>query len=193
MNKIDSNGNKLSAAQLEYFKNTKVLDESGNLLIVYHGSPEDNLIGFDKGTIGNRGGKSNLHLGSGFYFTSYESDASFYGNVYAFYLNITNPYNISTNGFKDWQDEFVLNFKQQLIKDFNLVEYENNIEGLVGDEIQNTLIKNGYDGIIYGPKYIVAFEPEQIKSIGNKKPTSHNNVNEALVEMTIQNLLNECE
>ena len=34
----DSNGNKLSAAQQEYFKNSKVRDDDGNLMPMYHGS-----------------------------------------------------------------------------------------------------------------------------------------------------------
>lgn len=36
--KRDSEGNKLSDQQQEYFKNSKVRDEDGNLLVVYHGT-----------------------------------------------------------------------------------------------------------------------------------------------------------
>jgi hypothetical protein len=190
INNKDSNGNKLSAEQIEFFKNSKIVDENNNLMVVFHGSPLDTITSFDKNKIGARCGKSNLQFGSGFYFTRYEGSAGFYGNTFAFYLNIHNPYVVDTGGFKEYQDEFILNFKQHMVKDFNLLEYKNKEEGLVGDEIQNILTKNGYDGIIYGPEYIVAFEPNQIKSITNKKPTEHNNVNEALVEMTIRNLFN---
>ncbi len=37
---VDSDGNKLTQQQAEYFKNSKVRDEDGNLLKVYHGTSE---------------------------------------------------------------------------------------------------------------------------------------------------------
>ncbi|WP_369677788.1 ADP-ribosyltransferase-containing protein, partial [Klebsiella pneumoniae] len=44
---IDSDGNKLTQQQAEYFKKSKVRDENGNLLKVYHGTTE-NFTVFDK-------------------------------------------------------------------------------------------------------------------------------------------------
>ena len=37
---VDSDGNKLTQQQAEYFKNSKVRDDDGNLLKVYHGTSE---------------------------------------------------------------------------------------------------------------------------------------------------------
>ena len=37
----DSEGNELSDGQVEYFKNSKVRDGNGNLLVMYHGTEED--------------------------------------------------------------------------------------------------------------------------------------------------------
>lgn len=186
MNNIDSEGNKLSKEQMEYFKNSKIIDDSGNLLVVYHGTSSDVIDSFNKDRIGERSGKSHLQFGSGFYFTQYSGSASFYGNVFEFYLNICNPYIVNTNGYKEYQDEFILNFKQHLVDDFNLIEFKNNLDNLVGDDIQSVLINNGYDGIVYGPEYIIAFEPNQIKAITNRKPTTHDNINESLTEVLVK-------
>ena len=41
---VDSDGNKLTQQQAEYFKNSKVRDEDGNLLKVYHGTSESFTI-----------------------------------------------------------------------------------------------------------------------------------------------------
>ena len=43
----DSDGNTLSEQQAEYFKDSKIRDEDGNLLVVYHGSDADFTV-FDK-------------------------------------------------------------------------------------------------------------------------------------------------
>lgn len=37
----DSDGNELSKQQQEYFKDSKVRDENGNLLVMYHGTPNN--------------------------------------------------------------------------------------------------------------------------------------------------------
>ena len=37
---VDSDGNKLTQQQAEYFKNSKVRDDDSNLLKVYHGTSE---------------------------------------------------------------------------------------------------------------------------------------------------------
>ena len=85
----DSEGRELSAGQQEYFKDSKVRDENGNLLLVHHGTSADFTV-FDREKIGSTG----RFEGSGFNFTPSESRASSYansGNVMSGYLNITNP------------------------------------------------------------------------------------------------------
>ena len=47
----DSEGRKLSAAQAEFFKDSKVLDENGNLKRLYHGTPKFGFTVFDKGKL----------------------------------------------------------------------------------------------------------------------------------------------
>ena len=43
----DSDGNTLSEQQAEYFKDSKIRDENGNLLVVYHGTPNFGFTTFD--------------------------------------------------------------------------------------------------------------------------------------------------
>ena len=65
----DSQDNELSKEQQEFFKDSKVVDEEGNLLVVYHGTTWDFNI-FDKV-------KANVEndFGQGFYFTNSDYDA----------------------------------------------------------------------------------------------------------------------
>lgn len=60
----NSEGDELTEAQIEYFKNSKVRDENGNLLVVYHGTTADFNI-FDRAF-----GNSEGDFGRGFYFTT---------------------------------------------------------------------------------------------------------------------------
>ena len=83
----DSDGAALSQEQREYFKNSKVIDESGRLRVTYHGSP-NSFYTFDR----NRIGKGNDQFGAGFYFATNEEASRHYGdNIYKTYLNITKP------------------------------------------------------------------------------------------------------
>lgn len=65
----DSDGRELTKAQQEYFKDSKIRDDNGNLLVVYHGTPAGEFYTFDKAK-GNVEGD----FGSGFYFSNNESD-----------------------------------------------------------------------------------------------------------------------
>ena len=86
----DSAGNELSAEQQEYFKDSKVRDAEGNLLVVYHGSPSKFTV-FDHRKLNTHG---NAH-GRGFYFTETKGLAESYskadGQLLEGYLDIKNP------------------------------------------------------------------------------------------------------
>jgi hypothetical protein len=87
--KEDSDGRKLSEGQKEYFKNSKVIDEDGNLMVVYHGTPKPNFSVFKLG---------DGALGNGIYFAEskeYSKGFSFGSDPYEVYLNITNPYEVN--------------------------------------------------------------------------------------------------
>ena len=102
----DSNGNELSKEQQEFFKDSKVRDANGNLLVVYHGSPKGNTTIFDK----SKTSKDN-DMGQGIYFSTNINDANEYrrktnagdmgnsyrGKMYSAYVNIENPFVVSEN------------------------------------------------------------------------------------------------
>ena len=85
---IDNDGNKLSRQQREFFKYSKVVDENGNLLKVYHGTNADFTM-FDPRKFGKNG---NIAEGFGIYLTDNKDVAKAYGNkLMEAYANITNP------------------------------------------------------------------------------------------------------
>lgn len=140
----DSDGNQLTEAQQEFFKDSKVRDEDGNLRVVYHGSEADFTV-FDRTKA-----RTNMDI-QGSFFSPWDIDAGGYGGkVRAFYLNIKNPASESM-GYK------ALNkFKGQ------------NGAGIKAREYLESL---GYDGVNNGDEEYIAFYPEQIKEIANTNPT----------------------
>lgn len=175
-----------------WFGDSKVVDENGRPLVVYHGTPTGGFTEFDAGQSG-RAGDPGIR-GKGFYFSNNEGLADMYQTrpnhgrtgipqTYPVYLSIRNPY----DGNKD-------------------------VLGLLGrgtdtSEIRRKIESSGYDGVIYilpDGKNIefVAFNPNQIKSaIGNKGTFDPNNpsilempaddrVHNALVDMASLDILN---
>ena len=65
----DSEGNTLTEQQAEYFRDSKVRDENGNLLVVYHGTMTGDFTVFDASYANVEG-----DMGAGFYFTSDYAD-----------------------------------------------------------------------------------------------------------------------
>lgn len=66
----DNKGNALSEGQQEYFKNSKVRDEDGNLMVMYHGTMNAGFTVFDKSKANVEG-----NSGAGFYFSNQEADS----------------------------------------------------------------------------------------------------------------------
>ena len=88
---VDTNGRSLSEGQQEYFADSKVVDENGNLMVVYHGSPNE-FTEFKHEFIGSTGAAE----GKGFYFTNNRSMAEGYSrsndlHVLEGYLDIKKP------------------------------------------------------------------------------------------------------
>lgn len=83
----DSSGKQLSKAQAEYFKDSKVRDENGNLQVVYHGSESFGFTVFDPAMSDDK---------RSLFFTNVKDMANTYVNdmdkIYSVYLNIKNPY-----------------------------------------------------------------------------------------------------
>lgn len=118
---VDSLGNELSQEQINYFKNSKVVDSKGNLLVVYHGSPNAGFKEFNPKDNKSQFGKYKFDKYNVNYFTTNKKAAASYtdmgyddGTVYECYLNIVNPYIIdmkSDDGqlrtFRDIEDSNV--------------------------------------------------------------------------------------
>ena len=141
--KRDSDGKALTKEQEAFYKNSKIRDEDGNLLKVYHGTEAEFTV-FDRSK-----GRANMDI-QGSFFSPWELDSKGYGkNVKPYYLNITNPASES-EAYK------ALNrFKGQDYAGKKATEY---------------LMSKGYDGV-RGDDELIAFYPEQIKSVDNLNPT----------------------
>ena len=149
----DSQGRELTKEQQEYFKDSKVVDEEGNLRVVYHGSNEDFTI-FDRTKA-----RANMDI-QGNFFSPWDLDAQGYGeNVRAFYLNITNP---APEGIA--------------YKALNKFKGQNG----AGIKAREYLESLGYDGVNNGDEEYIAFYPNQIKSIDNENPTDNPDINLSL-------------
>lgn len=173
---VDNQGRTLSKQQQEYFKDSKVRDENGNLLVMYHGTeanvgiPEDFWFTiFDIDKAGNHGNM----LGDGFYFTSDRSHAEKYshtkGNIYETYLNIKNP--LELNNFSTGE----LNYAIRNINPYIEADIYKRDGTIDGYKVRRYLLENGYDGIHSRNTY-VAFNSNQIKNITNSSPTSNNDI-----------------
>ena len=127
-----------------WFMDSKVVDEDGKPLVVYHGTDEKfNAFDMSKG-------RANMDI-QGAFFSPYELDAEGYGkNVGAYYLSIQNPADEGT-----------------AYKALNRFKGQNN----AGIKAREYLQKQGYDGVYNGYDEYIAFEPTQIKSAKNNVGT----------------------
>lgn len=144
--RVDSDGRELSEAQQEFFKDSKVRDEEGRLLTVYHGSDKEFFV-FDRTKA-----RANMDI-QGSFFSPWEIDAQGYGGkVGEYYLNIVNPAS-EAMGYK-------------ALKKFQ----GQNGAGIKAREYLQSL---GYDGVNNGGEEYIAFESNQIKSVTNQTPTEN--------------------
>lgn len=171
----NSNGDRIAKSKealtnfWNWFGDSKVVDEQGRPLVVYHGSPNvfdafDTRRPKDKKTWLDQYGQQ-LNFGS--HFATDKKDVKFYGygkNIYPVYLKIENPYFIE-DGMQSVQKT-----REE------------------GNKVMDDLIAQGYDGVAYYPAHhwtdatgeypihhidkdslsYVAFEPNQIKSTDNR-------------------------
>ena len=213
--KTDNLGRTLTEAQLEFFKDSKVRDENGNLLTMYHGTSGGGFTAFDPYA-------SSIGLfGQGSYFTDNKSVAESYtekgkGNnkqVYEVYLNITNPIDMDAQGdVEAWTKAFsgmdgdigrflesgtneqIYRSALEYFDDGN--EYDKyEISGMMIEAIE----KMGYDGITHigGGRFnkkddtrhrvYIALESNQVKNVDNTNPTSEADIRYSLSESTTDN------
>ncbi len=180
----DSDGNQLSQEQQEFFKDSKVRDADGNLMVMYHGTPNGGFTKFRSGT----------------YFTPNPGYADVYQNAgassistkrntnapmtYKVYLDIKKPFDTrQAHEHKIFMEEFYRKYGTGTpLADSGLPDW---VDGL---DLQEFIEEMGYDydGLIldeggvggYGEEVVsrglsyVVFDPAQVKGVDNKAPTS---------------------
>ena len=150
----------------QWFGKSKVVDESGQPLVVYHGSGAD-IPQFDTA----RGGQAtgNVTAPWGAYFTPSPGEASRYAtdfhaagqNITPVHLAIENPHEMTRS---EWDKHAMMVFRGQMTQDEAMQ---------AAADFKAKLQDAGHDGIVikgrgFNNEY-VAFSPEQIKSaIGNR-------------------------
>jgi len=183
----DSEGNKLSDAQRRYFANTKVVDDNGKLLVLYHGTP--NMFNIFKN------GHTGLY-GAGMYFTEDIQYANNYskgltvngnsvgGRVISAYINLENP--LVVENLRDL-DEVIYNAEREEVHEggFFWTKRKENFSFY-------DWVRENYDGIIVESpaadqpdvgmkgKFVIAFNSNQIKRTDNTRPTSDKDIRFAL-------------
>lgn len=190
----DSDGNELSQAQQEYFADSKVRDEEGNLLVMYHGTPNAGFTVFKDGSYFTQNEEyAEEYKEQGASYSGYKQEAN-NPDIYKVYLNITKPFDtrneaereifeneyygqwgmgtpLMESGLPDWMDG-------EDLKEF-LEENEYDYDGLILDEGGT----GGYEEDVQsrGLSYVV-FSPEQVKNVDNVNPTDDEDIRFSLKE-----------
>lgn len=202
---IDNQGRKLSKQQQEYFKNSLVRDEKGNLKTLYHGTAYDfNIFNYDKL------GENSSSLGAGFYFTDIKETGESYkrenGSLKEVYVDITKSLNygkttMTKTEYKKFIEAVNKETKGRYLEDYGsineaLMEYEyggddidlvnsvHNASGLSWEKTFDILRHTiGFDGIISekdflnkGETIYVAFNSNQIKNVTNINPSTNEDI-----------------
>lgn len=184
---LDSEGNKLTAEQEEYFKDSKVRDENGNLIPVYHGT--------------NNAGFTVFKRTNNFYTDSKEVASTYTGagGVYEGYLNITNPLVIDCNNERWSKIEFEQidskvadlfaeyggdTFEEDDAERTSAADIVSVVEDGIDDEVldyDGIILKNIYDEGMHGEyesgsllaNDYITFNSNQFKNRDNLEPTSN--------------------
>ena len=201
----DNLGRKLTKEQQEYFKNSKVVDEKGNLLTVYRGEPTKGKTEY----IAKKGGGNKENNEYGIYFTNskdFAKDFAFEriqdpndiffvkkgkeGELKESYLNITNPLNLGTisreeisNLYDYASDIGKLDGKETFINNMlNWQRIGNHQLMKMNLDMKEIADNTIYDGLIaklnvQGDEIEYAvFNSNQIKNVDNTKPTTNTDI-----------------
>jgi len=151
MSNVDSLGNELSAQQVEYFKDSKIRDAKGNLLVVYHGSATKGLEIFDANNQEGykfEGEYVNFFTASEKVARTYMYDKSKDGELYSCYLNIEHPYYVK-NRVKKKSERTWSNIKDSKTREMREILVDNFLDKWFGQDVT----KNDIDKINKDLKY----------------------------------------
>ena len=193
---VDENGlkYKLSPEQEAFFKDSKVRDEGGNLMKMYHGSPNGHITEFRPGTYFTKDKK---------YANGYQNPEASYISLSSFkevndpktyevYINSKNPFTLNDSRARDiYLNEFVKEGNSLYLDPYSdhidTIKSMREIDWMEGEGFREWLQENHpeYDSLYldeggdggYGEKTIdkgislVMTKPEQIKYTDNLSPT----------------------
>jgi hypothetical protein len=214
----DNFNRSVTSQQADFFKDTIVRDQFGNLLTMYHGTKANRFNTF----LPQETPANGRALGDGFYFTTTENGAKYYGNtVFEVYLNVTNPLDLRNNNLNAQKilDEY---FPERWIGAKNLglgyiQDKLDSVEGTItllkfiaeehGVNVSDIVKDMGYDALVLYPEdgeledsssQIVVYNSNQIKEVSNKNPTSAPDIRFSLKqqnkqETSIQQKINKAE
>ncbi len=152
----DSDGNKLSKEQQEYFKDSKVRDDAGNLLVLYHGSVmSEPFTVFDITDISNGVWLATNKNYSAAYSMPRNGEAAeneVYADderrIYKVYANIENPLDIGEiNGYL--KDEFIQRISERMGIDPRLLYDPNDSDSLAYDYYYDDNYGDDYNAYIW--------------------------------------------
>lgn len=193
----DSDGNKLTDKQREYFNDSKVVDDYGRLLAVYHGTNDAEV-------------KETWNAERGYFDTEYEPFTVFKkkwdGQVGHFFSkDIDNAGGYGSRVYKCY-----LNIKNPLVIDCKNATYSNIVfNGMSKDtygwaeyakskKYDGVIFKNIRDGVDYGAmeqstdEYVV-FQSNQIKYTDNTAPTWRSDIRYSLPEKDYDKVLDKLD
>lgn len=167
-----------------WFGDSKVVDENGEPLVVYHGSPAGVPEAFDPAKIGTATDSGDL--GRGFYFTRNFDHASVYtagadGAQYS--SRVTRAYLSLKNPLREFTPDFLGAVERRVAAEKMPTDQQDwssvgpSPEGFAAQArakaITDEARARGYDGVWmdnprFGYEEIVAFDPTQIKSVNNR-------------------------
>lgn len=165
----NSNGDRIAKSKealtnfWRWFGDSKVVDEQGRPLVMYHGT-ESIFDTFDKRKISSNTGNFGMY-GKGFYFSDMESTAKYYANfhgksgiVMPVYLRIEKP--LYESDYK--KDPEYIKAREKDGND-DLGRMKNTAK-----YIEKISKQNGNDGVISINSEYVVFDNKQIKSVNNR-------------------------
>ena len=160
----DSEGNELTPEQSAFFKDSKIRDSQGRLLVCYHGSRSQ----FDTFKV-NYDNYVNSSKVAGLYFAASKLPTQYYSQgkyTYKCYLNCKNPKIVH----RPEEDDGDLAGYDGLIA-LSIGPWDRQVYNYETDAVEVDHI--AANGIIE----IIAFYPNQVKSITNKCPTDALSIN----------------
>lgn len=184
--KKDSSGRTLTDKQQEYFKDSKVRDDNGSLLIVHHSTNNDFTV-FDRNILGKNTDSNAIDVGLastshvGYWFNSNDiRNKTYQKKELVGYLDIKNPYYAGTvQGLaNNILDNFGGNFSE--LED-RFYDNDFTVTKELGDSFRTWLESRGYDGIIlddeeFGGTSYVALNENQFKLTSNENPTENEDI-----------------